>query len=876
METKTAPVGDATRPVEISKLRAWWICLLVATAIYGIPVIVGSTWLPTPGFPARTDQSRHPKYQVGYDSFSFPQFELPYRELARQSLAQGELPLWNPYSALGLPIAAQYENQVFSPLEWLDLALNDNRVWNLTLLLRIAFAGWGAFLFLRRPTGDDLTALSAGLIYMVTSFFVGFQSMAGFLNGAVLLPWLMLAIDRAFTTGGWAGSISLVGGAFGLAAVTGQPQIALINFGAAAVYGFMLFLTTAGSGRWRGLLLVLLGGICAAAAAAPQLLAFHEGLATGYTIHSQNNYSGGGTSPLNLMIVFMPMLLGPIMSPWLPRLFPAELNHEGYPVLLGAGLTVLLLLGLLRSLLPSPTLAWRQRLPLWWGAVILCACITIVVVNTFGWGNLWSHPAVAKINLPRYSGPLVSFAAALLAAGALRDAHRLPRWAIGLAAGGAVGAVVWLHVQAWPLLTAAAAETNVELRHVSILVAETTGWGTLTCLLGLLVLSRRNPIGAVCGGLILVLAELAFSVRFGFDARYETWRLVWWGLCVGAALACAGRRYRAAGAMLAVAHLVLLTLAWAAPNFLEKARNPFGESEPRLKFLRDRLGQGSVWGRLLTSQWVMTPNTLATHGINQMAGLNPVQPGLSARWLLKSVANKNVNYTIPVAWHGIYDGGDWPTWQDYRDNRLLYNFMGVRLLAETSQRELSGLNLPDLKLVWDTPEGRIWEDTRVWPRAFLARGSIIAAASNEEAQDSALLSRQREHFPHLAVTTSSSGWLEPYATGDTTLRMEGVARFDQRFTSALVEAVSAAPALLVVTDVWYPGWRAWLDGNEVPIWPVQGLVRGVHFPAGRHVVEFRYDPPWLKLSLLAMVAGWCLILLMGACALRQIRRASLA
>ena len=174
METKSAPVGDATRPVEISKLRAWWICLLVAAAIYGIPVIVGSTWLPTPGFPARTDQSRHPKYHVGYDSFSFPQFELPYRELARQSLAQGELPLWNPYSALGLPIAAQYENQVFSPLEWLDLALNDNRVWNLTLLLRIAFAGWGAFLFLRRPTGDDLTALSAGLIYMVTSFFVGF------------------------------------------------------------------------------------------------------------------------------------------------------------------------------------------------------------------------------------------------------------------------------------------------------------------------------------------------------------------------------------------------------------------------------------------------------------------------------------------------------------------------------------------------------------------------------------------------------------------------------------------------------------------------------------------------------------------------------
>jgi uncharacterized membrane protein YfhO len=46
----------------------------------------------------------------------------------------------------------------------------------------------------------------------------------------------------------------------------------------------------------------------------------------------------------------------------------------------------------------------------------------------------------------------------------------------------------------------------------------------------------------------------------------------------------------------------------------------------------------------------------------------------------------------------------------------------------------------------------------------------------------------------------------------------------------------------VLTDTWYPGWRATVDGRETPIHEAYGALRGVVLPAGAHTVEFRYRP----------------------------------
>ena len=52
----------------------------------------------------------------------------------------------------------------------------------------------------------------------------------------------------------------------------------------------------------------------------------------------------------------------------------------------------------------------------------------------------------------------------------------------------------------------------------------------------------------------------------------------------------------------------------------------------------------------------------------------------------------------------------------------------------------------------------------------------------------------------------------------------------------------SAPALCVLADTNFPGWRATLDGRPVPILPVDGVYRAVYVPAPARTLDFRYRP----------------------------------
>jgi hypothetical protein len=47
---------------------------------------------------------------------------------------------------------------------------------------------------------------------------------------------------------------------------------------------------------------------------------------------------------------------------------------------------------------------------------------------------------------------------------------------------------------------------------------------------------------------------------------------------------------------------------------------------------------------------------------------------------------------------------------------------------------------------------------------------------------------------------------------------------------------------LLLADTYFPGWVAYVDGVETPVFPAQGLLRAVQLPAGAESVEFVYAP----------------------------------
>ena len=71
-----------------------------------------------------------------------------------------------------------------------------------------------------------------------------------------------------------------------------------------------------------------------------------------------------------------------------------------------------------------------------------------------------------------------------------------------------------------------------------------------------------------------------------------------------------------------------------------------------------------------------------------------------------------------------------------------------------------------------------------------------------------------------------------------------------------IEAESEHPALLVIAEAWYPGWRARVNGAEAPCIPVNAWMRGVPVPAGRSHIVLTFHSRFLALgaciSLLAL------------------------
>jgi hypothetical protein len=87
----------------------------------------------------------------------------------------------------------------------------------------------------------------------------------------------------------------------------------------------------------------------------------------------------------------------------------------------------------------------------------------------------------------------------------------------------------------------------------------------------------------------------------------------------------------------------------------------------------------------------------------------------------------------------------------------------------------------------------------------------------------------------------------------------GAARIT-RFTPDAVTVETEGSGALVLSETWYPGWRATLDGRPAPVFPVDGVLRGVCVPDGAHVVAFRFDPPLVRWGLGVTAASLVIVL----------------
>jgi uncharacterized membrane protein YfhO len=71
-------------------------------------------------------------------------------------------------------------------------------------------------------------------------------------------------------------------------------------------------------------------------------------------------------------------------------------------------------------------------------------------------------------------------------------------------------------------------------------------------------------------------------------------------------------------------------------------------------------------------------------------------------------------------------------------------------------------------------------------------------------------------------------------------------------------------ALLVLTEAWYPGWRAEIDGRVCACLPANLWMRAIPVPAGRHQVRVYFHQDYLLPGLLISLASAGVLLLVLA------------
>jgi len=138
------------------------------------------------------------------------------------------------------------------------------------------------------------------------------------------------------------------------------------------------------------------------------------------------------------------------------------------------------------------------------------------------------------------------------------------------------------------------------------------------------------------------------------------------------------------------------------------------------------------------------------------------------------------------------------------------------------------------------------ENLRAMPRAWLVP-EVISAKPNQvlEAIQSSRLPDGRTYKPN-QVALVEAPLMFKAQNPDLAATAEIISLSNSQIE---IQTDSTSPAFLVLSDVYYPGWRATIDGKPTPIFQTNYVLRGVQVPHGNHRVTFEFNPVSFHLGL---------------------------
>ena len=736
----------------------------------------------------------------------FSTFIYPTRRLLVDLVRAGELPLWNPLAAGGAPIAANPEYNLFYPLTLVYYLLPFDPALTWYVIGHYPLLGGLFYLLARRWGLSPAAALAGAVTLMLSGPALTLASVPNYWPGFAWLPLTLLAADHYLRDSSWRAGL-LAAGSLGLQAL-GDPQ--MVYFTLVALGLQALLAIPPWSGRAVGHRLVRVAAIAAAAGilSAVQLVPLAELYLNserrgGLSLAATGAWSLPGH---RLLEVLYPRLLGDptAFTYWGGLVGGVEFS----PWLLSpyVGLVSLALVAVaLSGLRAEPGIRWL-------GAILLVSAVLAL-------GQATPAHALATRALPLYGTfrypekwwVLVAFAVAGLTAWgaeiAIRD-HRA--WRARLATAGACLALAFLGL---------------------------TG--------GALIAGRPAFLGR------LFPAELDPATRstlVGFVADRAVGQAVLaagWLSGVAVLLALAGaspraRRWVPAGLVLLIVLDLgssLGRLAPLAPVALHRAESPLvsaldrSPGDPlRVFVVESQLQTGGVLSRRGSAvsyfAWLnqaLFPNAGFRYGLSYERG------GGSAR--LEAFATLAARF-------------------DETGGRLaelaLWNTGFVIAGRPLQEPALVAIAAPPLD-----PPVFLYRYPSALPRAWLAASELGFA--DRRRLLAAVTGPAFDPRRQVLLETSDREGAAPSAPGEEDPGRVQIVEY--RPTRIRLDVKATRDAVVVVSDAFYPGWAAAVDGRSAPLLRANYAMRAVRVPAGRHRVELVYRPWSVAAGLAVSLAG---------------------
>jgi hypothetical protein len=203
-------------------------------------------------------------------------------------------------------------------------------------------------------------------------------------------------------------------------------------------------------------------------------------------------------------------------------------------------------------------------------------------------------------------------------------------------------------------------------------------------------------------------------------------------------------------------------------------------------------------------------------------------------------------------------------WPQVRQNPHITVFESFQIGTVTSNGYPAlglGLHEQFLPIVYRDQNVTIYENSMAFPRAFLVDNFVAVRNETEAARKTHELGWDTRKMLVLEEAPSAEELALIRAVNAT--GSLGSAKIERYSAEEVQIFTDNSPAFLVLTDIYYPGWRCYVDGHPVTIHRAYGTVRAVFVDRGAHTVVFRYEPESFRVGAIVSLASLaCMLLLL--------------